>query len=186
VAEMHGFSRWWVNRTTVVHARRSLVRLSGRLPLTPSSRVLELGSGAGGLLALLQERYRPASLIGTDFDPAQLEEARAFLRRRWGALPSSLELRQVDALAIPFADASFDAVFAMFMLHHVETAHHDFVRRPQALREVRRVLARGGRLIYSEFSRRTETRSTLLELGFVPEFVREGWRADLAVYRAPP
>jgi ubiquinone/menaquinone biosynthesis C-methylase UbiE len=185
MAEMHGFARWWVNRTTATHARRALNRLAGHLELPPSPRILELGSGGGGMLALLQERYHPSQLVGTDFDAAQLGVARTFLERRWGSLPASIELRAADALAIPFPDASFEAVFAMMMLHHVEAAHHDFVRRPQALKEVRRVLRPAGRLVYSEFSRRTETRSALLELGFVAEFVRSNWRTDLAVYRSP-
>jgi ubiquinone/menaquinone biosynthesis C-methylase UbiE len=185
MSEMHGFARWWINHRTESRARRSLRALGDHLVLPPGARVLELGSGGGGMLALLQERFRPARLVGTDFDPAQVEAARSYLVRKLGNLPPSIELRAADALQIPFPDASFDLVFAMEMLHHVEAGHHDYVRRPQALREILRVLVPGGRLVYSEFSRRSETRATLAELGFRTEFLRPSWRLDLSICRAP-
>jgi ubiquinone/menaquinone biosynthesis C-methylase UbiE len=185
MSEMHGFARWWINRRTESRARRSLRALGDHLVLPPAARVLELGCGGGGMLALLAERFRPARLVGTDFDPAQVEVARAFLERALGPLPPSIELRAADALQIPFPDASFDAVFAMEMLHHVEAGHHDYVRRPDALREIRRVLVPGGQLVYSEFSRRAETRATLAELGFATTYLRPSWRVDLSVCRSP-
>jgi ubiquinone/menaquinone biosynthesis C-methylase UbiE len=185
MSEMHGFARWWINRRTESRARRSLRALGEHLVLAPTSQVLELGCGGGGMIALLQERFRPTRLVGTDFDPTQLEAARTYLVRRFGTLPTSIELRTADALQIPFPDATFDAVFAMEMLHHVEAGHHDYVRRPQALGEIRRVLVAGGQLVYSEFSRRAETRATLAELGFTTEFLRPSWRVDLSICRAP-
>jgi len=185
MAEMNRLGRWLVNRRTEARARRSLARLGAHLQLVPSARVLELGSGGGGLLALLQERYHPARLVGTDFDPVQVDSARNFLTARWGQLPAPVELRATDALSLPFPDGAFDAVFAMMMLHHVEAHHAEFVRRPQALREIRRVLAPGGILVYSDIFRRTEIRNALAGLGFVPQFVRQGWRSDLAIYRSP-
>jgi len=185
MSEMHGFARWWINRRTETRARRSLRVLGDHLVLPPAARILELGCGGGGMLAQLQERFRPARLVGTDFDPMQVEVARTFLARKFGAVPASVELRPGDALQIPFPDASFDAVFAMEMLHHVEAGHHDYVRRPQALREIRRVLLPGGLLVYSEFSRRPETRATLAELGFVTVFLRSSWRVDHSICRRP-
>jgi ubiquinone/menaquinone biosynthesis C-methylase UbiE len=186
MAEMHGFARWLVNQRSEGRARRTLRRLGEHLVIAPESRVLELGSGGGGMVALLQDRFHPKRLVGSDFDPAQLEVARTRLRARWGTLPSSIELRAIDALAIPFPDGSFEVVLAMMMLHHVEESHHAFARRPQAMREIRRVLVPGGALVYSEFSRRAETRSALAELGFSPDFIRATWRTDLAVYRRGP
>lgn len=185
MAEMHGFARWMVNRRTEIRARRTLARLGTHLGIRADDRVLELGSGGGGMLALIQERFRPARLVGTDYDPEQVSVATGFLTRRWGALPASVELRPADALAIPFPDASFDYVFAMMMLHHVESRHADFTQRPKALAEVRRVLRPRGALVYSEIFGRPEVRRSLAELGFTQEFLRSGWRSDLGVYRSP-
>ncbi len=185
MAEMNRFARWMVDRRTEARARRVLHRLGGHVRISGREEVLELGSGGGGLLALLYERFRPARLAGTDYDSAQVDAATRFLTQRWGALPPGLELRRADALALPFPDASFDWVFAMMMLHHVELRHGEYVRRPEALREIRRVLRPGGALVYSEIFRRRAIRDTLRELGFTPEFLVAGWRSDLAVHRAP-
>lgn len=185
MAEMSGVERWLVNRRTESRARRVLQRLGPNLKIPSGARILELGAGGGGLVALVQERFRPARLVGTDYDPAQVRAAQEFLRARWSRLPSSVELRQADALVLPFPDGSFDFVFAIAMLHHVEEHHQEYERRPQALKEIRRVLRPGGELVYSDLFRRAEIRGTLRELGFTPVFVRSGWRHDLAIYRAP-
>ncbi len=185
MAKMNRFERWLINRRTEARARRVLARLGTALTLAPADRVLELGAGRGGLIGLLNERFHPAQIVGTDFDPEQVDAAREFLAARWGSMPTSVELRTADALALPFPDASFDVVFAMMMLHHVEEHHTEYRRRPAALAEIRRVLRPGGRLVYSEMFRREEIRATLVELGFTLELLRSGWRHDLAVYRGP-
>jgi SAM-dependent methyltransferase len=185
MAQMNRFGRWLVNRRTEARGRRVLSKLGDALHVPSSATVLELGTGGGGLLALLQDRYRPARLVGTDFDPAQVEAARGFLTRRWGSLPPSVELRRADALQLPFEDGCFDLVFAMMMLHHVEEHLTEYKRRPQALKEVRRVLRPGGALVYSEIMKRPEIRASLADLGFRPEFAHKGWRADLGIYLRP-
>ena len=67
----------------------------------------------------------------------------------------------------------------------MEAHHDDFVRRPDAVREVRRVLRPGGTLAYTEFTRRKEFRDCLGENGFTPLLRKDGWHRDLGVYRAP-
>lgn len=185
MAELNWFGRWMINRRTESRGRRVLAKLGSNLTIPSSSRVLELGAGGGGLLALVHEKYHPARLVGTDYDPAEKEAAERFLTERWGKLPPSLELRTADALALPFVDGSFDFLFAMMMLHHVEEHFKEYVRRPQALKEVRRVLRPGGVFVYSDMFRRTEIRSTLSELGFTQLFLKAGWRSDLGVFRTP-
>lgn len=185
MAKMNRVGRWLVNRRTVSRARRVLRRLGSNLRLTEGSAVLELGAGGGGLVALVEEQFRPARLVGTDFDPDEVEASRAFLARRWNQIPSSVEVRQADAFSLPFPDGSFDCVFAMMMLHHVEEHPSEYARRPRALQEVRRVLRPGGLFVYSDIFRRGEIRRTLSDLGFVQRYLRSGWRSDLAVYQAP-
>lgn len=184
MARMNRFARWMVNRRTLARAHRALAALPPDFALPPRARALELGCGGGGLIALLYERFHPARIVGTDLDPDQVDAARRFLATRWGTLPPSVELRPADALALPFEAGTFDVVFALMMFHHVEDHHGEFLRRPDALREVRRVLRPGGFLVYSEFLDRDRTRRTLGELGFASQFLRTGWRRDIAVYRA--
>ncbi len=185
MAEMHRLNRCMVRVRTETRARRALRVLDGHLPLSSASRVLELGSGGGGMVALLEERLHPARLVGTDYDPVQVEAVRRFLMTRWSRIPDRVEVRAADALHLPFESAEFDAVFAMMMLHHVEAHHFDYRERPAALAEIRRVLRPAGVLVYSEFSRRPEVRRTLGALGFSPLYLRSGWRVDLAIYRTP-
>jgi len=56
-------------------------------------------------------------------------------------LGRAVELRAGDVRELPFADASFDLVVDFGTCYHV-------ARRAQALREVARVLAAGGRFVH--------------------------------------
>lgn len=186
MTEMGRWGRWIVNARTRSRGRAVVRSLGKEFVIPPEAHVLELGAGGGGLIYFIQEQFHPARVVGTDFDPAQVAAARSFLLRQWGDLPPTLQLRTADALTIPFPDASFDVVFAMMMLHHVEARHREFVRRPAALAEIRRVLRPGGRLVYSEMFGRSELRAALDRLGFTEVFSKHGWRRDLAVVQTPP
>lgn len=123
-----------------LHARFSTNRLGWqrwcfeRLALPPNARVLELGCGPGWSWRENRERIPPGwALTLTDLSPGMLDEARANLSE----LGRPLRFECVDARALPFADASYDAVIAHHMLYHVPD-------RSRALGEIARVLAPGG------------------------------------------
>lgn len=123
-----------------LHARFSTNRLGWprwafeRLDLPPSARVLELGCGPGWFWRENRDRIPGGwALTLTDFSRGMLDEARANL----SALERALHFECVDAQALPFADASYDAVVAHHMLYHVPD-------RARALREIARVLAPAG------------------------------------------
>jgi ubiquinone/menaquinone biosynthesis C-methylase UbiE len=52
----------------------------------------------------------------------------------------AFQFKEIDAQEIPFADGTFDAVVANFMLYHVPD-------RPRAIREIKRILKPGGCLV---------------------------------------
>ena len=113
--------------------------LFDRLALAPGERVLEIGCGTGNLWRENAARVpEGVALVLADLSTGMLGEARA----RLAGLPLSLELREADAQALPFAEGSFDLVIANHMLYHVPD-------RARALAEVRRVLRRGGRFVAS-------------------------------------
>lgn len=94
--------------------------------------VLEIGVGMGAD-HLEWAKARPRSLTGIDLTPRAI----AFTAERLGAWGFQSDLRVADAEQLPFADEQFDIVYSYGVLHHSpDTA--------QAIREVRRVLRRGG------------------------------------------
>jgi demethylmenaquinone methyltransferase / 2-methoxy-6-polyprenyl-1,4-benzoquinol methylase len=95
----------------------------------PGDRVLDACCGTGDLG--IAARERAASVVGLDFSEAMLERA----RRKQPAI----EWVRGDVLALPFEDASFDAVTVGFGVRNVEDLD-------AGLRELRRVLRPGGRI----------------------------------------
>jgi SAM-dependent methyltransferase len=101
--------------------------------LEPGTRLLEVGCGAGAVLAVLGQEFPGIRLHGVDIEPKQLDFARGHLERAG----VEATLVEADANALPFEDESFDHVWMMWFLEHVADP-------PGALREARRVLVPGG------------------------------------------
>ncbi len=111
-------------------------------PIGPSDRVLDLGCGTGIVARKLRERLGGATRIaGLDVSPLMIAKARA--------LAPEVEWREGNAVSLPFEPHSFDLVLSQQMLQFVPD-------RAATLREVRRVLAPGGRLFASTWRPRTE------------------------------
>ncbi|PWJ53705.1 Methyltransferase domain-containing protein [Quadrisphaera granulorum] len=101
--------------------------------LRPGQDLLDLGCGPGTITVDLAERVAPGRVVGLDAAAGVLEEASALAERRGAAV----EWVTGDALALPFADASFDVVHAHQVLQHVADP-------VGVLREMARVLRPGG------------------------------------------
>jgi SAM-dependent methyltransferase len=113
------------------HWRHRLIRDGTQLET--GTRLLEVGTGVGAVLAVLGQEFPGVRLHGVDIEPRQLAFAREHLVRAG----VEATLVEADALALPFEDESFDQVWMMWFLEHVAD--------PVAvLREARRTLVPGG------------------------------------------
>src|SRR5829696_3287152 len=111
-------------------------------PIGASDRILDLGCGTGIVARVLRERLGGAAkIVGVDASPLMIAKARS--------IEPELDWRVGNAMALPFADGSFDLVLCQVMRHFA--ADH-----MAALREVRRVLSLGGRFLVSSYGPRRE------------------------------
>jgi len=110
---------------------------TARAVVSRGDRVLDACCGTGDL-ALADLHAGAARVTGLDFSERMLERARA--------KSSEVEWVQGDALALPFADGTFDAATVGFGVRNLDDLE-------AGLRELRRVLRQGGRLGILEITR---------------------------------
>ncbi len=128
-----GLHRLW-KRQTVDRALGG-----GRRPA--DVRVLDLCCGSGDLCFLAEEKGA-RTVVGADFTLPML----AVARRRRARDGRRSRFVQADALSLPFPDAAFDAITISYGLRNVADLD-------AALREMRRVLAPGGRAVVLDFGK---------------------------------
>jgi demethylmenaquinone methyltransferase/2-methoxy-6-polyprenyl-1,4-benzoquinol methylase len=151
-------------------AWRRATRLA--LDLEPGERVLDLGAGTGVSTEGLA--LSGAYAVGADLSLGMLGAGHQSRPR--------VPLLAADALALPFADATFDAVTISFALRNIADAD-------AALREMARVTRPGGRLVVCEFSHPTVAPFRTVYMGYLmralPEVARRvASNPDAYVYLA--
>ncbi|PYJ24277.1 MAG: bifunctional demethylmenaquinone methyltransferase/2-methoxy-6-polyprenyl-1,4-benzoquinol methylase UbiE [Verrucomicrobia bacterium] len=99
-------------------------------------QVIDLATGTGDLALAIQRKLPESQIVGADFLPEMLEIAnRKGLRQTMVA----------NAMKLPCADSSFDCITVAFGLRNMENCG-------AALREMSRILRKGGHLLILEFS----------------------------------
>ncbi len=88
--------------------RRRAIEL---MELEPGDRAIEVGVGTGLSLPMMPEGCR---LVGVDFSRPMLEGALTRLRR--DPIPAHAALVEADGTSLPFADGTFDAALAPFVV----------------------------------------------------------------------
>jgi len=127
-----GIDVWW-RRLLVASVRKQ-----------GPSNILDLATGSGDVAFALSKGLPPSTAItGMDFCQPMLDEA-MIKQQSSGHFPN-ITFIQGDGLALPLADASYDAVTISFGLRNMADRH-------RALSEMRRVLRPKGRLYVLEFS----------------------------------
>jgi ubiquinone/menaquinone biosynthesis C-methylase UbiE len=108
--------------------------LIARAKLRPGEQVLDVACGTGVVTRLAAERVGDGDVVGVDLNAGMLDVARNVAR------DTAIEWHEASAEALPLGDATFDVVLCQMGLQF-------FPDRPGALREMRRVLRPGGRVI---------------------------------------
>ncbi len=118
--------RMWYFKSLHGHVARELAKAG----VKADAAVLDAGCGTGGMILRLREAQSGWKWSGIDFMPIACELART----RCGA---GTDIREASVTALPFADASFDAVVSADVICQVDDAD-------VAVKEFFRVLKPGG------------------------------------------
>ena len=124
-----------------IYWRRQAIR---ELRALQPQTILDVATGTGDM-AIMMARYLPQSqLTGVDISSGMLEIGRRKVTSL--RLDSRIILQTGDSEALPFPDHHFDAITVAFGVRNFEHLEH-------GLREMRRVLKPGGKLVVLEFSK---------------------------------
>lgn len=138
--EIH--ERWEQSFRTAGNARfyeRAFDYIGAALDSTDRPTVLDAGCGVCAHAMRLARRG--FDVVAVDFSPSVLKSARANLERN--GLSDGVRLACQNILSLPFGDESFDHVVCWGVLMHIPDAE-------TAVRELARVVKRGGRVVVSE------------------------------------
>lgn len=116
--------------------------LAAGAPLA-GSRLVDVGCGTGEL-AMAAAHKGAATAVGIDATPAMIDIAQGRAR----ANRSRAQFQVAIAEALPFPDGAADIITSTYFFHHLPSD----VKR-QALHEMWRVLAPGGRLVITDYGR---------------------------------
>jgi len=130
-------------------------------------RLLDLGTGTGVVALALAERYPEAEVVGIDFSPAMIEEARRTLPPELGG---RVRFEVGDASALSCPDGDFQLVVLSNMIPFYD--------------ELARVVGSGGILVFS-FSRGNETPIYVAPERLRRELARRGF-TEFAEFSADP
>jgi ubiquinone/menaquinone biosynthesis C-methylase UbiE len=112
------------------------------LPIAPSDCVLDVGCGSGSMARLIARSFPRAKVIGVDVREQYLDFAEE--RAREEGL-RNVTFRRGDVFELPFADATFDVVWAKYLLQ--------WLKEPKtALAELKRVTKPGGFVVSCDYA----------------------------------
>ena len=145
---------WLLTIITLGRERALRERFLDLARIAPGESVLDVGCGTGTLAIAAKRRVGAVGEVsGIDASVEMIERANKKAKRA----KTDVTFKTALAESLPFSDARFDVVLSTVMLHHLRRAV-----REQSVREMRRVLKPGGRLLIVDFGRNTGNQRGLL------------------------
>ncbi len=111
-------------------------------------RMLDVGTGTAQIPIELCGRSKGTQVVGVDLSEEMLKLGRANVAG--AGCDAQIQLEHVDAKALPYADAAFDAVISNSIVHHIPEPR-------DAIAEMLRVLTPGGALFVRDLMRPSST-----------------------------
>ena len=121
--------------------------IAERVARLAPKRILEIAAGTGIVTRALARALPTVPIVATDLNQPMLDHASAHTSA------GAITWRQADGQALPFEDASFDVVVCQFGVMF-------FPDKAAAFGEARRVLAPGGRFLFSVWDHIDENEAT--------------------------
>lgn len=119
-----------------VRSRKRCQKIINYAEIKGEQKLLEIGCGLGDYASLINNQTG-AEVIGLDQSPIFINQARQRHRQ------AKLSFQAASALAMPFANASFDLVYGNGILHHLPDKRKLF-------KEIKRVLKIKGKIVFIE------------------------------------
>jgi demethylmenaquinone methyltransferase/2-methoxy-6-polyprenyl-1,4-benzoquinol methylase len=122
--------------------KKAIAKLKGQNP----KMVLDVATGTADLAIEISRQLKVEKIIGLDIANEMLEIGRKKLKRK--GLDNLINLTLGDSENLPFEDNTFDAATVAFGVRNFENLE-------LGLKEMNRVLKKGGQIVVLEFSRPT-------------------------------
>jgi demethylmenaquinone methyltransferase/2-methoxy-6-polyprenyl-1,4-benzoquinol methylase len=160
----------------VVWRKKAIARLLDGMGDAP--RVLDLGAGTLDGALEIARRSAGARVAAADFAREMLRAGRDKLPTEQ---PGRIDTHAADGHHLPYRDAAFDGAFSAFCVRNLRDL-------PSGLRELRRVVRPGGRVVILEFLRPERTRFFFDRIWNAHILPLVGWAVtgDRAAYRYLP
>lgn len=141
----------WLLYGTIKAKPRVLHQLVNDLHLKGNEMILDVGCGRGMLLIETAKRLKTGKIHGIDLwfakDQSGNSSESTLQNAQIEGVADKIELQTADMRSIPFPDQTFDVVVSSLAIHNVE----DKEERENVLREIFRVLKKGGRFAIFDF-----------------------------------
>ena len=143
------FTRWAKPFSELpVHSEADgMTRTLAAARIKSGMKVLDVACGPG--IVACAAALQASHVTGIDLTPAMIGQAQ---ERQRSLKLTNLDWRVGDATQLPFADGSFDVVLTRYSFHHM-------INPTAALREMKRVCRKGGRIVVIDATPTPETQA---------------------------